>query len=161
MKLFSVLTRKSIQLQLKIEVELLCKLLTDHGWFLKTNALLGKEYVGHSCKDSNKILYIPVESMEVSIPCETPKPSEEIIQWANELLESVDLKTSEVNRSIVYSIFGYQSKAIPKFVIATDKKMAKIVSKVLKANNSSDEQIPILTDLSNPSKLKEFIRHEY
>lgn len=154
MKLFSVLTRKSIDSRVKVEAELFCNLLTNNGWFLKTNALLGIEYVGHTCKEANKLLYIPTESMEVVIPCKTPAPSEEVISWANKLLLSVDMAPSPINRSIVYSIFGYQSPVVPRFIIVTDKRISKLVSKVLKANNA--EHIQILLKLC-PSQLKELV----
>ena len=152
MKLFSVLTRKSIRHIVKVEAELLCKLLSQKGWFLKTNALLGVEYLGKDYPNALKLLYVPVGSMEVKVECNTPAPTQEIIEWADGILAKADLHKTEVNRSFVYSMFGYKSAVVPLFVLATDKRVAKIATKIIKA---AEYEIPVISQDFLPRKLEE------
>ena len=96
-------------------------LLQNNGWLLRTNAALGKEYIAKDLPREYKNIFLAKDS-GIELPEDTAivvAPTQEIIDWADAMLKTCKLQQTEVNRSIVYSIFGYQSKVPSKFIIST------------------------------------------
>lgn len=153
MRMFTVLTRKSVNTSVRRDSNNDCKTLTDAGWAMRTNALLGTNYIGSTSNPSNVLIYLPAEDYEHeehNINAVHP-PTQQIIDWATEVLIKAGLRNSPTNRSIVYSIYGYNNtKAKVQFILCTDDKIANIAKKLA-------PEIPILFSPIDAKQLKEMV----
>lgn len=130
-KIFSLLTLATIDPIVKIETDSIVLPALNSGWYMRTNALLGDGYVGCTHSGNTKLLYVPVGHVVSEVTPTVPEPSEDIIKWANELLLQAKLKPTPVNRSMVYSLFGYNSQHSSRFIISTSKHLTNKVLKKL------------------------------
>lgn len=140
-KIFSVLTTGTVLPTVAIETECIVVTALKAGWYMRSNALLGANHIGHTYDCTTKLLYVPVGHVVSQVDATVPEPSPMIVEWADKMLVAAKLKPTPVNRSIVYAIYGYNSDYKSKFIISTSKKLTNQVLRKL----VDIKEIPIIT----------------